>query len=83
MTTKTSPKSRGKHASFDELSDDAYVRLSQLVPDVVPISPATVWRGSNAGTFPKSVKLGPRVTAWRVGDIRKWLNERAAEGVSA
>jgi predicted DNA-binding transcriptional regulator AlpA len=31
------------------------------------------------GNFPKPLKLGPRITAWRVEDIREWIVERAAE----
>jgi predicted DNA-binding transcriptional regulator AlpA len=25
------------------------------------------------GTFPKPIKLGPRITAWRVEDVRKFI----------
>lgn len=28
------------------------------------------------GIFPRSVKLGPRSTGWRVGDLRTWLQAR-------
>ena len=68
--------------SFDELPDSALVRQSQLVrdpkhptrPTPLPFSPATFWRKVKDGTFPQPVKLGERITAWRVGDVRAWLN---------
>jgi prophage regulatory protein len=47
-----------------------YVRQSQLIPAIFPFSSATLWRKVKDGTFPKPVKLGPRITAWRVDDIR-------------
>lgn len=48
-----------------------YVRQAQLIPAIFPFSSATLWRKVKAGTFPKPVKLGPRITAWRVEDIRE------------
>jgi prophage regulatory protein len=46
-----------------------YVRQSQLIPAIFPFSSATLWRKVKAGTFPKPIKLGPSITAWRE-DIR-------------
>jgi len=36
----------------------------------VPVSKSTWWAGVKSGRYPKPVKLGPRITAWRVEDIR-------------
>jgi predicted DNA-binding transcriptional regulator AlpA len=55
-----------------------YMRQSQLIPAIFPFSSATLWRKVKAGTFPKPVKLGPRITAWRVEDIRKLIEQGAA-----
>ena len=55
-----------------------YVRQSQLIPTIVPFSSATLWRRVNSGGFPRPVKLSERVTAWRVEDIRAWMNDRRA-----
>ena len=67
---------------FDHLPDSALLRESQLVQSPkrphgtapLPFSSATLWRMAKAGTFPKPIKLAQRVTAWRVGDVRAWLN---------
>jgi prophage regulatory protein len=53
-----------------------YVRQSQLVPAVLPFSAATLWRKVNDGSFPQPVKLSARITAWRVEDIRRWMESR-------
>lgn len=72
--------------SFDELPDSALARQSQLVrdpkhptrPTPLPFSPATFWRKVKEGTFPKPVKLGARITAWKVGEVRAWIDAQAA-----
>lgn len=61
-----------------DLSATGYVRQSQLIPSIVPISSATLWRKVKAGTFPAPVKLSERVTAWRVEDVRAWMQSRTA-----
>ena len=68
--------------SFDALPDTGFLRQAQLIPDVVPISSATLWRKCKTGTFPKPVKLSERVTAWRVGDVRNWLEAQSKEGAA-
>jgi len=54
-----------------------YMRQSQLIPAIFPFSSATLWRKVKAGTFPKPIKLAPRITAWRVEDIRELLQRGA------
>lgn len=72
--------------SFDALPDSAFIRESQLVqspkrpgaPAPLPFSAPTLWRKVRAGTFPKPCKLSERVTAWRVGDVRAWLQNASS-----
>ena len=64
--------------SYGVLPATGYMRQSQLIPAIFPFSSATLWRKVKAGTFPKPVKLGPRITAWRVEDIRKLIDQGAA-----
>lgn len=61
------------------LPTTGYVRQAQLVgkkgvPGVIPFSPATLWRKVASGDFPKPVKLSPGVTAWKVEEVRAWLD---------
>ncbi|MDR3455404.1 MAG: AlpA family phage regulatory protein [Rhodoferax sp.] len=72
--------------SFDELPDSAWVRQADLVrdpkhptrPAPLPFSPATFWRWVREGKFPTPTKLGERITAWRVGDVRAWIAAQSA-----
>jgi prophage regulatory protein len=63
---------------FGELPANGYVRQSQLIPAIIPFSSATLWRKVKAGQFPRPVKLSERVTAWRVEDVRAWMQARTA-----
>jgi len=49
------------------------------VPAIIPVKKSCWWDGVKSGRFPKPVKLGPRVTAWRVEDIRALVETWAAE----
>lgn len=44
---------------------------------LVPISASTLWAWVRDGRFPAPVKLGPRTTAWRVEDVRAYLEHVA------
>lgn len=55
-----------------------YIRQSQLIPGMLPFSPATLWRKVKNGTFPRPVKLSDRITAWRVEDVRAWMSDPAS-----
>ena len=64
--------------SVGELPTTGYVRQAQLIPAIVPFSSATLWRKVKVGDFPQPVKLSERITAWRVEDIRVWMESRNA-----
>ncbi len=63
---------------FDKLPQSGFIRQAQLIPDLIPFSPATLWRKVKDGTFPVPIKLSARVTAWRVEDVRAWMQSRTA-----
>ncbi|MFO1219583.1 MAG: AlpA family phage regulatory protein [Burkholderiaceae bacterium] len=52
-----------------------FLRLPQVLA-LVPVSKSTLWRHVSAGRFPAPVKLFVGVTAWRVDDVRSWIEER-------
>ena len=59
---------------FDDLPDAALIQIRQLLHfDVVPFSGTTIWRKCRSNEFPKPIKVSKGITAWRVGDIRKYL----------
>lgn len=59
-------------AGFDTLPDAAHVRLP-VVQALYACSDETVRRRVKAGQIPAPRKLGPRLTAWNVGDLRRAL----------
>ena len=66
---------------FDQTPDSAYLRERQLVgdkvnpnaPRLLPISRATLWRMVRDKRFPAPYKLGPNTTAWKCGEVRRYL----------
>jgi len=62
----------------ESLPDTGFLRLPSIIgPDSrrIPVSKSTWWAGVKSGRFPLPVKLGPRITAWRVEDIRRLIEE--------
>jgi len=61
------------------LPPSGFVRLPGiLAPNgPIPVSKSTWWAGIKVGRYPKPVKLGPRITAWRWEDIRTLISEAA------
>jgi predicted DNA-binding transcriptional regulator AlpA len=63
---------------FSDLPDDAFVRLPVVI-SLFGFSAATVWRASKDGRLPKPVKLGPAISGWPVGGLRRKLSELVAQ----
>ncbi len=66
------------------LPEFGFVRLNQIVgdpkadppiPAVIPVGRSTWWAGVKSGRYPKSIKLGPRTTVWKVEDIKRLIDE--------
>lgn len=54
------------------LPDTGYIRVKEVLR-YIPVSKSSWWAGVKSGRFPQPVKLGPRTTAWRVQDIRSYI----------
>ena len=59
------------------IPNEGYMRLPAIL-SVFPVSRSTWWAGISAGRFPKGFKLGPRITAWKVEDIRRLIETLSA-----
>ena len=64
---------------MSQLPETGFLRLPQIIgdpkaeppiPPIIPVKKSCWWAGVKTGCFPKPVKFGARVTAWRVEDIR-------------
>ena len=72
-----------------QLPETGYLRLPQIIgqkargskpaiPPLIPVSKSTWWAGVQSGRYPKPSKaLGPRITTWRVEDIRALIDGSA------
>ena len=60
--------------TMPSLPETGFVR-QKLLLRFVPFSKSTLWRRVGEGTFPSPVKLSEGITAWRVEDVRRWINE--------
>ena len=49
------------------------------VCEALHVSPSTVWRWVKQGRFVRPVRLGPKVTRFRVGDVMAWDQAKAEE----
>ena len=65
---------------MNQLPETGFLRLSQIIgnsakgiPPLIPVKKSTWWAGVKSGRYPQPVKLGPRVTAWRVEDLRTFI----------
>ena len=71
---------------FEKAADETLVRIADLVRDprrpgkatLLPFSKSSLERRVQACDFPQPMKLGARVTCWRLGDIREWLTKQGA-----
>lgn len=68
------------------LPETGFLRLSQIlgntktdppIPPLLPISKSTWWVRVKSGEYPQPVKLGPKITAWRVEDIRSLIEKQS------
>lgn len=59
------------------LPETGFVRLPEVLK-VFPVSKSTWWAGVKEDRYPRPVKLGPKITAWRVEDIRDLIASKGA-----
>jgi prophage regulatory protein len=70
------------------IHETGFLRLNQIIGNkksnpviqpIIPVGKSTWWEGVKTGRFPQPVKFGPRITAWRVEDIRKLIEQSGFE----
>ena len=66
-----------------KLPETGFIRLPQIIgnknseppiPAIIPVSKSSSWAGVKTGRYPKPHKIGARCTAWRVEDIRAYID---------
>jgi hypothetical protein len=70
-------------SNLTTLPETGFVRLSQIIgnpkanppiPPIIPVSRSSWWMGVQTGRFPRPVRLGQRMVAWRVADLRALID---------
>ncbi len=61
--------------TLTQLPSTGFLRLHQVL-EYYPVSRSTWWAGVKSGRYPQSVKLGPRMTAWKAEDIRALIESQ-------
>lgn len=59
-----------------------FIRIGELASTPtkqgkLPVSPATIWRWTREGRFPKPIKLGTSVTVWDAAEVEAFIAKRA------
>ena len=60
------------------IPETGFIRLSAILK-VFPVSKTTWWVGVKSGRYPKSYKLGRRITVWRAEDIKALVHSSIEE----
>lgn len=62
-----------QHKSFDPL-----LRITE-VRKLTRRSTSRIYADTNAGLFPRPIRIGARAVAWRESELIAWLGKRVAE----
>lgn len=59
-------------------SDEDQLLRAPSMCELLGISKATLWRWvSDDQEFPKPLKISEKTRAWRLAEVRAWMNSRA------
>lgn len=50
-----------------------YVRVKQILKEIVPVCPSTWWLWVKQGKAPQPIRLGGGITVWRRQDVLAFL----------
>lgn len=73
---------------MNTLPETGFLRLNQIIgnsksvppiPPIIPVSKSTWWANVKIGRYPQPVKLGSRITAWKVEDIRTLISSSGGQ----
>lgn len=77
--------SKREKSKMHKLPATGFLRLRQIlgdpkatppIPPLIPVSKSTWWAGVKSGRYPKPIKLGKRITAWKVEHILGLIDDQ-------
>ena len=69
-------------SNLHTLPNQGYIRVSQLL-QFIPVSRSTWWLWVKEGKAPAPIKLGPKITAWRVQEVHEFINRLSSDNNEA
>ena len=67
--------------NVSNLPNEALIRLP-IVIALTGRKRSSIYNDMSLNTFPHSIKIGPRAVAFKLGDIREWLNRKSLKSNS-
>ena len=64
------------HKPITDTGPRRLIRLQEVLR-LIPISRSTWWAGVRSGRYPAPIKLGPRLTRWRLDEVLDLANRGA------
>ncbi|WP_286744607.1 helix-turn-helix transcriptional regulator [Aquabacterium sp. UBA2148] len=79
---QTSTDHRGQKPPLILDCPDALLRIS-AVQALTSLSRTELYRRVREDRFPCPVKIGPKISRWRTGDVQAWLRAQTTGGAHA
>ncbi|TDV89216.1 AlpA family transcriptional regulator [Halomonas alkaliantarctica] len=57
------------------MGDEEYLSVKRIA-DRLDVGESTIWRWVSEKSFPKPMRVGKRVTRWRLSDVQRWEEEQ-------
>src|SRR5262249_50271419 len=81
-TSEPKPRRKRREPPLKPLPTEGFCRLKQVL-HVFPVSRASWYDGIRDGRYPKPIRIGKKMVAWRVEDIRRLLDVDIGDDVMA
>ena len=62
--------------STSNLPETGFIRLP-TVQKITGTAVSTIWLWVKKGLFPKPHKIGPNTTAWKIEEVRQWIEDKS------
>lgn len=70
--------SHARGNQITNLPEVGYIRVNQLIPGIIPVSRATLYRMIKRGDFPAPKKISLNISGWDVQVIRDFFKSNQA-----
>lgn len=68
-------------AKQDFEAEERLIRLPEVMK-MTSLARSTVWHLAKNGSFPQPIRLSPKITVWRAGEIQDWIKSRIRDSAN-